>query len=103
MEIVNVLKDIKINVISSIEKYLKEFIEFDLTVDVYGSFASDLSIESSDIDLKVNFNQYANQEKEINYEDLIFNLVKKFNNLEIFEFVMPIHTASVPVIKLVIF
>lgn len=99
VEIVNALKDIKVNIISYIEKLLKEFIEYELSLDVFGSFASDLSIESSDIDLKVNI---LNQDSiNIDYEELIFNLVKKFNALNIFEFVMPIHTASVPIIKLV--
>jgi hypothetical protein len=99
LEIVNSLKDIKKNVISCIEKYLKNFIEYEISLDVFGSFASELSIESSDIDLKVNIN--TEDSNDIDYEDLIFNLVKKFNSLEVFEFVMPIHTASVPVIKLV--
>ncbi len=99
VDIVNSLKDIKVNVINYIEKLLKDFIEYELSLDVFGSFASDLSIESSDIDLKVNI---LNQDSiNINYEELIFNLVKKFNSLNIFEFVMPIHTASVPIIKLV--
>jgi len=100
VEIVKCLKDIKINVINYLEKLLKEFIDYELSLDVFGSFASDLSIESSDIDLKVNILNH--DSITINYEELIFNLVKKFNSLNIFEFVMPIHTASVPIIKLVI-
>ena len=70
----NSLKDIKKNVISCIEKYLKKFIDYELSLDVFGSFASELSIESSDIDLKVNFN--TEDSENIDYEDLIFNLVK---------------------------
>lgn len=101
MDIVNALKDIKVNVISYIEKLLKQFIDYELSLDVFGSFASDLSIESSDIDLKVNI---LNQDSiNIDYEEVIFNLVKKFTALNIFDIVMPIHTASVPIIKLVNF
>ena len=99
IEIVKSLKDIKNNVINYIENILKECLDFNLSLDVFGSFASDLSIESSDIDLKVNI--FNPENIFIDYEEIIFNLVKKINNLNIFEFVMPIHTASVPIIKLV--
>ena len=75
--------------------------EFEITLDVFGSFASDLSIESSDVDLKVNI---LNQDSVlIDYNKIIFNLVKFFKEKGVFEQVIAIQTASIPIIKLVKF
>jgi len=100
-KVVDILKPIKLNVVGNLEKMLKEFLDFEITIDVFGSFASDLSIESSDIDLKVNIlNENSNF---IDYDYIIFSLVKFFNEKNVFDSVFPIHTASIPIIKLVFF
>jgi len=99
-KIVEILKPIKLNVVANIEKMLKQFLDYEITIDVFGSFASDLSIESSDIDLKVNI---LNENSDaIDYDRIIFSLVKFFNEKNVFENVTPIHTASIPIIKLVL-
>lgn len=97
--VVELLKPIKINIVAHIEKLLKQFIEFDISIDIYGSFASDLSIESSDIDLKVNI--LKEDSENIDYETIIFSLVRFFNEKNLFESASPISTASIPIIKLV--
>ena len=98
-KIVEILKPIKLNIVGNIEKMLKQFLDYEITIDVFGSFASDLSIESSDIDLKVNI---LNENSDaIDYDRIIFSLVKFFNEKNVFENVTPIHTASIPIIKLV--
>ncbi len=66
---------------------------------MYGSFATNLTIESSDIDLTVKFNNNLIQ-KDI--EQILNKLSEEFLKLNKFESVNPISTASVPVIKLVI-
>jgi predicted nucleotidyltransferase len=99
-KIVEVLKPIKLNVIANIEKMLKQFLDYEITIDVFGSFANDLSIESSDIDLKVNI---LNENSDsIDYDWIIFSLVNFFKEKKVFENATPIHTASIPIIKLVI-
>ena len=100
-DIVEILKPLKWNIIENMEKLLKQFMEFEITLDVFGSFASDLSIESSDVDLKVNI---LNQDSVlIDYNKIIFNLVKFFKEKGVFEQVIAIQTASIPIIKLVKF
>jgi DNA polymerase sigma len=65
-----------------------------IKLEIYGSFANGLSIESSDIDLALKCEQ-----NEINKNIiLITNYFKKSNK---FDSIIPIFTASVPVIKLV--
>lgn len=64
-------------------------------MEIYGSYANGLSIESSDIDLALKC--YA---EEINLN--IIKLTDHFKKTKKFEKINPIITASVPVIKLVI-
>lgn len=66
-----------------------------IVLDVYGSFATNLAIESSDIDFTIKFNNV------IDVDLVIDHLSDDLNKLNIIENVNPISTASVPVIKLV--
>jgi DNA polymerase sigma len=94
------LKPIKLNVVTELGKILKNSFEYEINIEIYGSFACDICIESSDIDLKV---VIINPESHIiDYDRIIFCLVNYFNEKKIFEKVTPINTASIPIIKLVI-
>ena len=92
------------------EKYIKKIYEniniilfnekIDFLCSFYGSSISGLSIENSDIDIMVKLKQ---NKSEINYVNkimniLVFNLKK--NNINFITNIVPIYTASVPVIKL---
>lgn len=66
-------------------------------MDLYGSFATDLSIESSDVDITIKF-----VELNESIDFVVSNIVAAFKEMKLFENVNPILTASVPVIKLVI-
>jgi len=72
-----------------------------IVIDTYGSFSTNLSIESSDIDLAV----VILEESILNFDRLINNLCTKITSMKntyTFENINVILTASVPVIKLVI-
>jgi DNA polymerase sigma len=66
-----------------------------VTTDIYGSFASGLAIESSDIDLSV---KYTEGQDIVAMMNRITESLKASGKVES---VTPIYTASVPVIKLV--
>jgi len=68
-------------------------------IDLYGSFATDLSIESSDIDITIKFEE---EKTESQIKEKIERLCVSFNNLKLFDNVIAITTASVPVIKILI-
>jgi DNA polymerase sigma len=85
--------------------------DYEIDLHIYGSFATDLNIENSDIDISVHYKRKTNSTNtESEYdgvrfqtvESIINELVNSFSNLKIFELINPIYTASVPVIKLVI-
>jgi DNA polymerase sigma len=98
-------------IIKKIEDIIKESLsEYDVSLILYGSFATELEIESSDIDITVKFqNKNDNENNRINnsfipnyfIESTISKLAKSFINKNIFNIVNPIYTATVPVIKLV--
>jgi DNA polymerase sigma len=69
-------------------------------VSIYGSFKTDLSIETSDIDLSINFLNAYNLNKE-NVTNLITDLSVQFEKLFLFEKVVALTNATVPIIKLV--
>ena len=71
---------------------------FKYELDIYGSFATNLMIETSDIDIKIKIN--LNKKEEI--EKYFFNLAQNLEDSKKIEIINPIFTASVPVIKLVI-
>ena len=89
----NSIKKYKTKIINKIECVLK--IKYpSSTIDVYGSFAVDLSIESSDIDLSINLNN------ELTNIQTIYNISNLLRNENGFSSINPIVTASVPIIKL---
>jgi hypothetical protein len=107
------LKGIKLAIIKKIEEYIKEILsEYNISLILYGSYATDLEIESSDIDVTLKYtNKNENDFYRINQsymsqnysiELIISRIVKSFTLKNIFDVVNPIYTASVPIIKLVI-
>ena len=92
------------------EKYIKKIYQeiniilnnekIDFLCSFYGSNISGLSIENSDIDIMVKLKQNKN---EINYINRIMDVIVynfKKNNIKYITNIIPIYTASVPVIKL---
>jgi DNA polymerase sigma len=91
----NNIKEYCIKEIKNIIK--KSFVkENEYSLDLYGSFASDLMIEISDIDLKIRLNS-ENKEK---LEKTFFIVSKTLSEEEKINNISPISTASVPIIKL---
>jgi DNA polymerase sigma len=86
--------------IQEIKRMIKETFTFsnDYNVDVYGSYATGLMIEASDIDIKIKLNS-GNKSDLNNYFEA---LCKKLENENKFDKITPIGTASVPVIKLLL-
>jgi predicted nucleotidyltransferase len=103
-ENVMALKGIKISIIQKLEEIIKTSLgEYSINLNLYGSFATDLEIESSDIDITVKYHSKSDENyNNFQTEFLINRLVKTFLSKELFENVNPIYTASVPVIKLLI-
>ena len=99
-EILSLSQNIKEFVIHFIENIIRETFpkEEDYSLDIYGSFATGLMIEASDIDIKVRLNTEDKEE----LEKLFFLLASNLKEKNKFELINPISTASVPVIKLVI-
>ena len=95
VENISLVRSIKIDLI---EKLKEEFFEMTAITNiiVYGSFATDLSIESSDIDLRIVYDDKVDFNSEIkNFTDYCKSTYK-------FKYVNPIFSASVPVVKLAI-
>ena len=106
LQLVNYLKDIKYIIIDKIKTILK-FIYPHSTIDIYGSFKVNLSIESSDVDLAVCLNSDKNLIESINEitkvfinEKLYHNNENQSKNFNLFSKINPIAKASVPIIKL---
>jgi len=99
------LKEVKEFCINFIQNLLKTELskknfklESDISIHIYGSFATDLSIESSDIDVTI---KIIEMPKFKQIDNLILNISKILNDSKFFENVNPICSASVPIIKLV--
>ena len=86
--------------IKEIKRIIQETFNFskDYNIDVYGSYATGLMIEASDIDIKIKLN-CGNKE---NLENFFHLLCKRLENENKFDTINPIGTASVPVIKLLL-
>ena len=86
--------------ITEIKRIIQETSSFskDYTIDVYGSYATGLMIEVSDIDIKI----ILNNGNKTQLDNLFETLCKKLENENKFDTINPIGTASVPVIKLVL-
>jgi DNA polymerase sigma len=93
-------KNIKQYCINEIKNIIKKAFEKEneYSLDLYGSFASDLMIENSDIDLKIRLNS----EKKEELDKTFFIIEKVLSEEDKFENINPISTASVPIIKLII-
>jgi hypothetical protein len=98
-QVINYLKDIKLYIIKYLEKCINKALGYEVETDLYGSFATDLSIESSDIDITIKF---AEERNELEIEEIIEALCANFRGLCLFETINPILTASVPVIKILV-
>ena len=68
------------------------------SIDMYGSYTTGLMIEASDIDIKIKLCCIKKEE----FSDYFTSLYKKLISENKFEKIIPISTASVPVIKLII-
>jgi len=86
--------------ITEIKRLIQETFTFsnDYSIDVYGSHATGLMIEASDIDIKIKLNSG----KKDDLNNLFEMLCKKLENENKFDEINPIGTASVPVIKLLL-
>ena len=86
--------------IKEIKRIIQETFSFsnDYNIDIYGSYATGLMIEASDIDIKIKLNGGNKEDLDIFFEALC----KKLENEKKFDKIIPISTASVPVIKLVL-
>ena len=71
---------------------------FNYSIDLYGSYTTNLMIEASDIDIKIKMNNLNKGQ----FNEHFMNLYNKLNDEKKFEKITPISTASVPVIKLII-
>ena len=98
IKINSILEEIKLYSLNYIEGLIKQCLGYNnIIFDMHGSFATDLSIECSDIDLTVRIVELYN-----NIETLINTLFTNFDKLNIFDCLIPIYTASVPILKLVL-
>ena len=68
------------------------------SIDMYGSYTTGLMIEASDIDIRIKLCCIKKEE----FSDYFTSLYKKLISENKFEKIIPISTASVPVIKLII-
>ena len=86
--------------IKEVKRIIQESFSFskDYNIDIYGSYATGLMIEASDIDIKIKLNG-GNKEDLDKFFEALF---KKLENENKFDKIIPISTASVPVIKLVL-
>ena len=84
--------------IKEIKRIIQETFTFsnDYNVDIYGSYATGLMIEGSDIDIKIKLNNGNKSDLDNFFE----TLCKKLEDEKKFDKINPIGTASVPVIKL---
>jgi predicted nucleotidyltransferase len=90
------LKEVKLYIINYIENIIKQCLG-DVVISIYGSFATNLCIESSDIDMTIKFQEECHQDQE----EIINKLCEFFRNFN-FDNINPIVKAAVPIIKLVV-
>ncbi len=92
-----ILNPIKICYIDKLSKILKNNLSLLYNIDIikYGSFITNLSIEGSDVDILIKYKSI--QDNNTFVSDLISILYK---NKDEFNYIKPITTASVPVIKI---
>ena len=99
----SILNKYRLVCLSNIEELIKEKLSEHYEIDIvhYGSFVTELSIETSDIDLLVNYSPKDSKE-DSNVKTIISELNSYFTvkGKNIFDSILPIYTASVPIIKL---
>jgi predicted nucleotidyltransferase len=92
------LKEVKIYIVNYIETIIKQCLG-DVVISIYGSFATNLCIESSDIDMTIKFSEDVDYSHD--QEEIISKLCEYFRSCN-FDSVNPIVKAAVPIIKLVV-
>ena len=109
--ILNSIKSYREIYINKVKELIIETLSKSYNIDLlfYGSYITELSIESSDVDILVKFENKEKEQKNINessnyqiekiINELVFLFNKNCKNLNI-ETIKPIYTASVPVLKI---
>ena len=87
------IEEIKKIIKSTYDNIINEY-----NINLYGSFITGLMIEASDIDIRIKINECNKND----FEKYFLSLSNELKNVNKFENITPISTASVPVIKLLI-
>ena len=100
---IKLLKQYRVSLLEKIKNIIIKALEKDYSIEFhqYGSFQTELAIESSDIDIMIKYLPKKEDNTEI--VCVLSELDSYLNQEEIkklFEYINPIYTASVPVIKL---
>ena len=92
------IKNYCIEEIKNIIKIAYDDIRNNYSIDLYGSFTTGLMIKASDIDIRIKIKDC----KKKDFEKYFFILLNKLKDENKFDNIIPISTASVPVMKLLI-
>jgi predicted nucleotidyltransferase len=86
--------------ITEIKRIIQETLNFsnDYTIEIYGSYATGLMIEASDIDIKIKLKKGT----KTDLDSFFKKVCEQFESCKKFDEITPIETASVPVIKLIL-
>ena len=86
--------------IAEIKRIIQETLNFsnDYTIEIYGSYATGLMIEASDIDIKIKLKKGT----KTDLDSFFKKVCEQFESGKKFDEITPIETASVPVIKLIL-
>lgn len=90
----SIVRSLKIEVLEKLKHEFHSNNENIENVICYGSFATDLSIEYSDVDLRLVFNEKVDMFKEVN------DFILYCQSNEIYKNIKPITSASIPIIKI---
>ena len=86
--------------ITEIKRIIQETLNFsnNYTIEIYGSYATGLMIEASDIDIKIKLKKGT----KTDLDSFFKKVCEQFESGKKFDEITPIETASVPVIKLIL-